>query len=57
VILAALPGMVKVLLESGKLAKPGNSCMTVNPLGSQLQVLRTRIKRGLRGFWTNAIEA
>jgi hypothetical protein len=37
VILAALPGMVKVLLESGKLAKPGNSCMTVNPFGSQLQ--------------------
>src|SRR5271157_2716014 len=29
--------MVKALLESGKLAKPGNSCMTVNPLGSQLQ--------------------
>jgi hypothetical protein len=42
VILAALPGMVKALLESGKLAKPGNSYMMVNPLGSQLQFLRTR---------------
>jgi hypothetical protein len=41
VILAALPGMVKALLESGKLAKPGNSYMMVNPLGSQLQFLRT----------------
>jgi hypothetical protein len=35
--------MVKVLLESGKLAKPGNSYMMVNPLGSQLQFLRTRM--------------
>jgi hypothetical protein len=33
--------MVKALLESGKLAKPGNSYMMVNPLGSQLQFLRT----------------
>jgi hypothetical protein len=41
--LAALPGMVKALLESGKLAKPGNSYMMVNPLGSQLQFLRTRV--------------
>jgi hypothetical protein len=36
VTLAALPGMVKVLLVSGKLAKPGNSYVTVNPLCSQL---------------------
>jgi hypothetical protein len=45
VILAALPGMVKALLESGKLAKPGNSYMMVNPLGSQLQFLRTRLSK------------
>jgi hypothetical protein len=37
---------VKALLESGKLAKPGNSYMMVNPLGSQLQFLRTRCKEG-----------
>jgi len=33
---------VKALLEFGKLAKPGNSYMTVNPLGSQLQFFRLR---------------
>jgi hypothetical protein len=38
VTLAALPGMVKVLLVSGKLAKPGNSYMTVNPLCAQLRL-------------------
>ena len=37
VILAALPGMVRALLVIGKLAKPGNSSMTVNLFVAQLR--------------------
>src|SRR5512133_2511628 len=37
VILAAVPGMVKALLVTGKLAKPGNFSVMVNFLGSQLR--------------------
>src|SRR5438270_645232 len=39
VILAALPGMVKVLRMTGKLVNPGNSSGIVNVMGSQLRFL------------------
>src|SRR3954454_3831191 len=37
VVLAALPGMVKRLLVTGKIVDPGNFGATVNSLGSQLR--------------------
>jgi hypothetical protein len=37
VILAALPGMVRDLLVTGKLVHPGNFAAIVNILGSQLR--------------------
>ena len=37
VILAALPGMVRELLVTGKIVHPGNSEEFVNSLGSQLR--------------------
>src|ERR1700730_4757378 len=36
-VLAALPGIVRVLLATGKLVKPGNSRVTINFLGSRIQ--------------------
>jgi len=36
-ILAALPGMVRELLVTGKLVKPGNFSATINFLGSQIR--------------------
>jgi hypothetical protein len=38
VILAALPGIGKALLVTGKLANPGNNSVTVNFLGSELRI-------------------
>jgi hypothetical protein len=37
VILAALPGIVRELLVTGKLVKPGNFSATVNFLGSRIR--------------------
>jgi hypothetical protein len=36
-VLAALPGIVRVLLATGKLVKPGNSRVTINFLGSRIR--------------------
>jgi hypothetical protein len=36
-VLAALPGMVRELLVTGKLVKPGNSSAIINLLGSRIR--------------------
>src|SRR2546421_476296 len=46
--------MVKVLLVSVRLAKPGNSCMTVNPLWAQLRFFG--LARG-PGRWSVPVRA
>jgi len=35
-VLAALPGMVRELLVTGRLVKPGNFSATINLLGSRI---------------------
>jgi hypothetical protein len=53
VVLAALPGMVKQLLVTGKIVDPGNFGATVNFLGFQLRKagLAKRDKLNLDIFW------
>src|SRR6266446_5505478 len=53
VILAALPGMVRELLVTGKLVKPGNFSATINLLGSRIRKAGLAVPRtptGARPF-------
>src|SRR3954452_11154308 len=51
VVLAALPGMVKQLLVTGKIVNPGNSGATVNFLGFQLRKAGLVGPAGCYGSW------